>query len=374
MKTERKLYKIGHLTKLLGVTSRTIRYYDQFGLLPHVKRSDGNVRLFDDEDLEVIKKIRHYQKVDFLPLEIIKKRLFGTENSVSMTTQVAVVTDSGGTILEEMSKYSFVKVVPLKIKNKGTIVLDVGSSPKDIWEHRDDKGLFNESELDYSSSEEDILTIYKELASRGFKKIYSIHLSSSLSLTYQNAVNASRKLDGQIEIEVVDSKSIGSAQSLFVEEVIKAISNNESTNQIDILVSKQVRLLYSTMVVDSLRYFSSGKSVFSGQNKCDLSSKLNQFKPVLTLKGGRGEFDIEQICKTREDALAVMLEGLKEEVITRGGYVQNIKISYTYFYAEAKELTNKLKIDFPKTSVLLEEGNLPLSGFIGPEMIVISIN
>ena len=75
MKTERKLYKIGHLTKLLGVTSRTIRYYDQFGILPHVKRSDGNVRLFDDEDLEVIKKIRHYQKVDFLPLEIIKKRL-----------------------------------------------------------------------------------------------------------------------------------------------------------------------------------------------------------------------------------------------------------------------------------------------------------
>ena len=56
----KKLYKIGHLTSLLGVTPRTIRYYDQFGLLPHVKRSEGNVRLFDDEDIKIIKKVRYF--------------------------------------------------------------------------------------------------------------------------------------------------------------------------------------------------------------------------------------------------------------------------------------------------------------------------
>ena len=42
----KKLYKIGHLTSLLGVTPRTIRYYDQFGLLPHVKRSEGKCTSF----------------------------------------------------------------------------------------------------------------------------------------------------------------------------------------------------------------------------------------------------------------------------------------------------------------------------------------
>src|SRR3989338_3899739 len=74
---ERKLYKIGHLTRLLGVTSRTIRYYDQFGLLPHVKRSNGNVRLFDDEDVSIIQKIRKLQKDHYLPLDVIRIRLFG---------------------------------------------------------------------------------------------------------------------------------------------------------------------------------------------------------------------------------------------------------------------------------------------------------
>ena len=62
MKTNRKLFKIGHLTDQLGVTSRTIRYYDQMGLLPQVKRSDGNVRLFDDKDFEIIKEITHHVK------------------------------------------------------------------------------------------------------------------------------------------------------------------------------------------------------------------------------------------------------------------------------------------------------------------------
>ena len=61
MKKEKKLYKISQVMKLLGITGRTVRYYDQFGLLPHVKRSEGKVRLFDDKDIEVIKKIRRLQ-------------------------------------------------------------------------------------------------------------------------------------------------------------------------------------------------------------------------------------------------------------------------------------------------------------------------
>ena len=57
----KKLYKIGHLTKKLGITTRTVRYYDQMGLLPDVKRSEGGIRLFDDEDLGIISTIKKLQ-------------------------------------------------------------------------------------------------------------------------------------------------------------------------------------------------------------------------------------------------------------------------------------------------------------------------
>ena len=71
--SKKKLFKIGHLAKTLGLTHRTIRYYDQLGLLPHMKRSNGGVRLFDDEDIKILKKIRTLQKEEYLPLDIIKK-------------------------------------------------------------------------------------------------------------------------------------------------------------------------------------------------------------------------------------------------------------------------------------------------------------
>ena len=70
---ERKLYKIGYLTQALGITARTIRYYEQFGLLPHVKRSDGKMRLYTDEDVSLIKEIRRLQKESLLPFLVQEK-------------------------------------------------------------------------------------------------------------------------------------------------------------------------------------------------------------------------------------------------------------------------------------------------------------
>ncbi|RAP31312.1 hypothetical protein DID78_01375, partial [Candidatus Marinamargulisbacteria bacterium SCGC AG-343-D04] len=73
------LFKIGELTKLLQITPRTIRYYDQLHLLPNVKRSDGNTRLFDNNDIKLIKTIRALQQKELLPLDHIKNKLFTTE-------------------------------------------------------------------------------------------------------------------------------------------------------------------------------------------------------------------------------------------------------------------------------------------------------
>ena len=78
MSKTRDLYKIGDLTKKLKITPRTIRYYDQLGLLPNIKRSDGDTRIFDNIDIALIEKTRYYQKTNFLPLFEIKSKLFPT--------------------------------------------------------------------------------------------------------------------------------------------------------------------------------------------------------------------------------------------------------------------------------------------------------
>lgn len=50
-------YTIGEMAKLLDVEPSTLRYYDKEGLLPFVKRTKGNVRLFTDSDYEWLKII-----------------------------------------------------------------------------------------------------------------------------------------------------------------------------------------------------------------------------------------------------------------------------------------------------------------------------
>lgn len=51
------VYSIGQVSKELGVTIDTIRYYDRSGLLPFVKRNDIGRREFTDNDIHLMRTI-----------------------------------------------------------------------------------------------------------------------------------------------------------------------------------------------------------------------------------------------------------------------------------------------------------------------------
>ena len=51
-------YRIGELAATVGVTERTIRYYEELGLLDSVKRLEGGTRVYTDDDVRRLKLIR----------------------------------------------------------------------------------------------------------------------------------------------------------------------------------------------------------------------------------------------------------------------------------------------------------------------------
>ena len=51
-------YRIGELAAKVGMTERTIRYYEEVGLLDSVKRLDGGTRVYTDDDVRRLKFIR----------------------------------------------------------------------------------------------------------------------------------------------------------------------------------------------------------------------------------------------------------------------------------------------------------------------------
>ncbi len=57
-----KRYKIGELAGLAGMSPRTIRYYEEIGLLNSVKRIEGGKRVYTEKDyqrLKFIMRLKH---------------------------------------------------------------------------------------------------------------------------------------------------------------------------------------------------------------------------------------------------------------------------------------------------------------------------
>src|SRR3954466_5279450 len=60
-------YRIGDLAHRVGLTERTIRYYEELGLLESVKRLDGGVRVYTDDD---VRRLRYIRKLKTLGLTL----------------------------------------------------------------------------------------------------------------------------------------------------------------------------------------------------------------------------------------------------------------------------------------------------------------
>ena len=65
-------YTAGQVAKFLGLNTSTIRYYDKEKLIPHVKRSEGGIRLFTKENITSIRLVQCMKKTG-LSLDQIRK-------------------------------------------------------------------------------------------------------------------------------------------------------------------------------------------------------------------------------------------------------------------------------------------------------------
>ena len=63
--------QIGELARKAGITLRTVRYYEELGLISHAVRTKGGFRLYDDAELRKLELIRDLQEMDF-PLAKIR--------------------------------------------------------------------------------------------------------------------------------------------------------------------------------------------------------------------------------------------------------------------------------------------------------------
>ena len=66
------MYTIKQVSQMLSLPASTIRYYDKEGLLPFVKRTETGYRVFDDNDITMLKIIECLKLTD-MPIKDIKQ-------------------------------------------------------------------------------------------------------------------------------------------------------------------------------------------------------------------------------------------------------------------------------------------------------------
>lgn len=61
--SEEKVYQIGEVAEITGLTHRTLRYYEEMGLLGEREHSPGKHRVYTDGDLERLSRIKRFKEL-----------------------------------------------------------------------------------------------------------------------------------------------------------------------------------------------------------------------------------------------------------------------------------------------------------------------
>ncbi|WP_407643529.1 MerR family transcriptional regulator [Cohnella endophytica] len=99
-------YKIEEVAKECGLTKRTIRYYEEIGLIPPPERSEGGFRLYTDQHVERLKQIINARDVLGISLQELQEFVAISEEFISQRDEYKHVQDDDAKRqkLEELEK------------------------------------------------------------------------------------------------------------------------------------------------------------------------------------------------------------------------------------------------------------------------------
>ena len=84
---------VGEVAKKMGVTVRTLQYYDKEGLLSPSAESEGGRRLYTDKDLVTLHQIISLKSLGF-SLDDIKQRLISLETPADVANALTAQADN----------------------------------------------------------------------------------------------------------------------------------------------------------------------------------------------------------------------------------------------------------------------------------------
>jgi DegV family protein with EDD domain len=192
----------------------------------------------------------------------------------------AIVLDSTSDFVDARERHANMRIVPLYVLFDGQPFrdhLDIG--PDEFYERlADAKTLPTTSQ----PTPADFLAAYEELVSAGYDRIWSLHLSSKLSGTFESAQRASEQL-GKDVVRLFDSGSASLAVALLAEAIDRRLEQGTTDEEIERLLDRFAENVRVVFTCATLEYLKRGGRIGKAQA---LAGSLLNVKPILELRDG----------------------------------------------------------------------------------------
>jgi len=198
---------------------------------------------------------------------------------VNLTTEnTAVVLDSTSDYPEAPSRFPNMRFVPLYVRFGDDTYRDyVELGPGEFYEKLRTSTV---TPATAQPTPQDFVDAYQELAS--YERIYSLHVSSKVSGTFQSAELAAQEIGGN-KVRVVDSLTASLAIAMLSHAIQRRLARGTTDTEIDELVERFHRHAHVLFTVETLEYLQRGGRI--GRAAAIAGSLLN-VRPILGVEDG----------------------------------------------------------------------------------------
>ncbi|HUQ21780.1 MAG TPA: DegV family protein [Gaiellaceae bacterium] len=239
----------------------------------------------------------------------------------------AVVLDSTADFPDAQIRFPNMRVVPLYVRFGEESFRDyVELDPHDFY-----RRLRSAPELPTTSqpTPQDFMSTYNALS--GYDRIYSLHISSKLSGTFQSASLAAAEV-GSDRIRLIDTESASVGIGMLAIEIQELLAGGTTDEEIDALAALHRERGGILFTVDTLEFLAKGGRI--GRGRALMGNLLN-VKPILAIEDG----EVVPVTRVRGRAKAFEEFRRRFEAATTDGSRLGIGIAH----AEAAEAVEQLQ-------------------------------
>lgn len=194
-----------------------------------------------------------------------------------------------------------------------------------------------------------------------YSEIVAILHSTDLSASFENAAKAVDALQGQVEVQLIDSHTTATGLGLVVQSAASMAERGFSAEEIDRQIRELVSRVYSVFCIPGLTYLHNSGYLTAPQAAIGEHIKM---LPVYVLENGK--LSATQKARNLRHLVDLLHEFLFEfEHLDHIGILQGVPP----FENETRALRERIAEDYSDTPISEHTISAPLAGILGPHTL-----